>query len=117
MAVLSVREETRSGQQLIGGSPELTRTFTVTLSAPLSATAIAAACGATLGSPHPDFPAAVVVDVSVEESRIEGTPSDDPEEANQDIRDEAQQNTPQELPPDEILVTELPILLAEEEEE
>jgi hypothetical protein len=117
MAVLGVREETRSGQQLIGGSPQLTRTFTVTLSAPLSATAIAAACGATLGSPHPDFPTAVVVDVSVEEARIESAPADDAEEANEDIRQDAQQNTSLPLPPDEILVTELPILLAEEEEE
>jgi len=116
MAVLSVVEQTRSGQQLIGGSPQLTRTFTVTLSAPLPANSIAAVCGVTLGSPHPDFPEAVVVDVSVEESRIESAPADDAEEANEDIRQDAQQNTPLPLPPDEILVTELPILLAEEEE-
>jgi hypothetical protein len=110
MAVISVREESRSGSQPIGGSPQLTRVFSVTLSAPLSAAQIAAACGVTLGTPHPDFPRAVVIDVSVDESRIEEAPPESIEEENEEIKRELQENTPLPLPPDEILQTELPVL-------
>lgn len=116
MAILGVQELTRQGQQLIGGSPQLTRVFTVTLSAAVPLSAVVAACGATLGSPHPDFPEAVVVDVSVDQNRLENAPALDIEEANQEIRDEAQQSTPLPLPPDEILETELSILLDAEEQ-
>jgi hypothetical protein len=114
MAIISIEEVSRKGSQPIGGSPQLTRVFSVTLSAPLSAAQIAAACGASLGTPHPDFPRAVVIDVSVDETRIEEAPPEDIQEANEEIREEAQQNTPFPLPPNEILETELPILLSEE---
>jgi hypothetical protein len=113
MTIISVLEETRKGSQLLGGTPELTRTFVVTFSTPKSASEIAAACGATLGSPHPDFPSAVVVNVSVDESRIENPAEDE----NNQRREEAQAETPLPLPPDVILVSEVPILVSEEEAE
>jgi hypothetical protein len=123
MAILSVQEQTEQGQQLIGGKAQLTRTFTVILSAPIPLPQVVEACGATLGSPHPDVPDAVVVDVSVDQNRLEGAPPDegappeDVEVANEETREEAQQTTRLPLPPDEILVTELPILLDAEEQE
>jgi hypothetical protein len=85
------------------------------LSAPVPLSVVVAACGATLGSPHPDFPAAVVVDVSVDQNRIEDSPSENTQTGNEERRQEAQQNTPLPLPPDEILETELSILLDAEE--
>lgn len=112
--ILSIVEESRTGQQLLGGLPELTRTFTVTMSEIMSEESLAAACGVLLGSPHPTNPFAIVVDVKVEESRVEDALPDAPADANDEIRKEAQQNTTQPLPPDEILVTNFPVLLAEE---
>lgn len=116
MAIISIVEQSRQAGQLLGGVPELTRTFSVTLSAAVPAPAIAQACGVSLGSPHPDFPAAVVVDVQVEESRIEDAPLETVEAQNEQNKKEAQDNTPLPLPPDEILETELPVLISEEDD-
>jgi hypothetical protein len=115
MAIIDILEESRSGSQPIGGSPEFTRVFSVKMSAPVPAGVIVAACGVSLGSPHPDFPRAVVVQVSVDEGRIEEAPPESIEEENEEIKRELQENTPFPLPPDEILETELPVLRRAEE--
>lgn len=115
MAIISVSEETSSGGQPIGGSPQFTRTFTVLMTERASNAALVAACGVPLGAPHPENPFAVVVDVSVEQTRVESSPLDTPADENERNRREAQDNTPLPLPPDEILESELPGLLVEEE--
>jgi hypothetical protein len=119
MAIISITEESSSGQQLIGGTPQFTRTFTVLLTDTVSPAALAAACGVLIGSPHPNYPFAVVVDVAVEQARLEAPLSSPqtPEEQDEAAKEEAQQNTPLPLPPDEILESELPVLIAGEEEE
>lgn len=79
MAIKSIAEQARNTKHLIGSSPEFTRTFRVEMTAPVAAASIIAACGCTHGAPHPEFFAAKVFDVQLDEGLIEDVvqPEDD----------------------------------------
>lgn len=84
MAIKNIAEQARNTKHLIGSSPEFTRTFRVELTAPVSASSIIVACGCTHGAPHPEFFAAKVYDVQLDESLIEDVvqPADNVEDEN-----------------------------------
>jgi hypothetical protein len=73
MAIKSIVELSRDSQQ--GESTELTRTFRVELTEPLSVRLVIAACGVSVGAPHPDFPDCVCYSITTQESVAEASDS------------------------------------------
>jgi len=71
MAIKTVIELSREGQQ--GESVEFTRTFRVELTAPVSVRLVTAACGVSVGSPHPDFSGSFCYAISTQESLAESS--------------------------------------------
>ena len=78
MAVVAIIEQAREATHKFGASPEFTRTIRVELAAPMSAGLVVQLVGCAHGSPHPEFPPALCVDVQVSESLIED-PVEEPE--------------------------------------
>lgn len=69
MAILNIFEMPRSGTHKFGEGPSFVRTFKVEVSnASHTFAEIVQACGVTHGSPHPEFPSAVVDELDVSEA-------------------------------------------------
>jgi hypothetical protein len=98
MAIKTVIELSRDSQQGAGEQTELTRTFRVELTSPLSVRLVVAACGVSIGSPHPDFPDCVCYNISTQESVAESSDSEPSEEPTAIVVEVVAQYKPEDDP-------------------